>query len=59
MKFLLNELVKPLLRRGGSLLGGFLLTIGVMAPQVDIIVTGAMALASVAIDLLLSHRNRK
>ena len=59
MKFIIDELAKPLIRRLGTALGGFLLTVGVLEPQVDIIVAGAMAAASISIDLIVSNWSRK
>lgn len=59
MNWLVSEIGKPLIRRVGTAFGAYLLTIGVQGDTQVQIVAGLTASLSVALDLLLSHRNRK
>lgn len=54
----MNEFVKPLSRRAGTAIGGYLVAIGVSGDQAATIAAGAVALIGVAIDLALSYKER-
>jgi hypothetical protein len=58
-KFILKELLKPTLRRLGSMIAGGLLTLGVAEEAAVAIQTGAIAAMAVGIDLLWSYMERK
>lgn len=55
----IREVVQPLVRRLGSMAAGALVTYGANADQVAAIETAVIAAGLVAVDLLLSHWNRK
>jgi predicted membrane-bound dolichyl-phosphate-mannose-protein mannosyltransferase len=58
-KFILKELLKPTLRRLGSMIAGGLITLGVAEQSALAIETGVIAAVAVACDLLLSFLDRK
>jgi hypothetical protein len=58
-KGIVSEIVKPLIRRGGTAFGVFLMTLGLGQENVDQIVLGLVTAASVSADLLVSHWARK
>lgn len=58
-QFLLQEMAKPMLRRVGTAIGGYLIGMGYAASVVDPIVAGLAAAGGIAIDLAMSHWNRK
>lgn len=58
-KIIVSEIVKPLIRRGGTAFGVFLMTLGLGQENVDQIVLGLVTAACVAADLLVSHWARK
>ncbi len=58
-KFILKELLKPTLRRVGSMIAGGLITMGVAQEAAIAIETGAIAAAAVAADLIFSYWERK
>lgn len=58
VNWIVNELVKPLSRRAGTAIGGYLVAIGVSGDQAATIAAGAVALIGVAIDLALSYKER-
>lgn len=58
-KFLFKELLKPTLRRLGSMIAGGLITLGVATEAANAIETGAIAAIAVLADLLMSHWERK
>lgn len=57
--FIFKELLKPTLRRVGSMIAGGLITLGVAEEAALAIETGAIAAAAVAADLLWSYWERK
>lgn len=57
-KFILKELLKPTLRRLGSMIAGALVTYGVAEDAAVAIQTGAVAALAVAIDLAMSYMER-
>lgn len=59
MSFLIREVVSPLLRRMGSILGTFLAAQGVAENEISAITGGLMALLGVVIDLGASHFERR
>jgi hypothetical protein len=59
MDFFINELSKPIIRRISGYVGVSLATLGVAAGDVAIITNAIPVLAGIAIDLILSHNNRK
>ena len=58
-KFLFKELLKPTIRRVGSMIAGGLITLGVAEEAALAIETGAIAAAAVDADLILSYWERK
>lgn len=58
-KFLFKELLKPTLRRLGSMIAGGLITLGVAEEAAIAIETGAIAAIAVGADLLWSYWERK
>ena len=54
-KFLFKELLKPTLRRLGSMIAGGLITLGVAEEAAIAIETGAIAAIAVGADLLWSY----
>jgi hypothetical protein len=58
-KFILKELLKPTLRRLGSMIAGGLITLGVAEQSALAIETGVIAAIAVGCDLLLSFLDRK
>jgi hypothetical protein len=58
-KFLFKELLKPTIRRVGSMIAGGLITLGVAEEAAVAIETGAIAAAAVAADLILSYWERR
>ncbi len=58
-KFILKELLKPTLRRLGSMIAGGLITLGVAEQSALAIETGVIAAIAVCCDLLLSWLDRK
>lgn len=58
-KFLFKELLKPTLRRLGSMIAGGLITLGVAEEAAVAIETGAIAAIAVGADLLWSYWERK
>jgi len=58
-KFILKELLKPTLRRLGSMIAGGLITLGVATEAANAIETGAIAAMAVLADLIMSHWERK
>lgn len=57
-RMIVNEVLKPLARRLGSVIAGGLLALGAtqdLASQVELCVPAALALLA---DLILSHMNR-
>jgi hypothetical protein len=59
MGILVKELVKPLLRRLGSLIAGALVSIGFATEQAVAFETALIALLMLTVDLVLSHMDRK
>lgn len=59
MSWLTQEILKPLSRRVGTMLGTAFVSLGVPSGETDIITAGAVALLGVLIDLGASHYNRK
>lgn len=57
--FILKELLKPTLRRLGSMIAGGLITLGVATEAANAIETGAVAAIAVLADLIMSHWERK
>ncbi|WP_195822671.1 hypothetical protein [Roseobacter sp. MH60115] len=51
--------MSPILRRAGTAFGAYLVGLGVNSDTTTTIVAGLTALAGVALDLILSHLNRK
>lgn len=58
-KIIVSEIVKPLIRRGGTAFGVFLMSLGLGQENVDQIVLGLTAALTVSADLFLSHLERK
>lgn len=58
MKFVFEQIAKPLLRRIGVLVAGWLAAQGIPQETIDIIVNGLIAFGLVGLDLALSYRNR-
>ena len=58
-KFLFKELLKPTLRRLGSMIAGGLITLGVAEEAALAIETGAIAAIAVGADLLWSYWERQ
>lgn len=59
MKQILENIVKPLVRRVGSVVAGGLVTWGATAEQAAQIETAVGALALIAVDLWLSNLDKK
>jgi hypothetical protein len=57
--FIIKELLKPTLRRLGSMIAGGLMTLGVAQDAAHAIETGAIAAILVVCDLFLSWHERK
>ena len=58
-EILFKELLKPTIRRVGSMIAGGLITLGVAEEAALAIETGAIAAAAVAADLILSYWERR
>lgn len=56
---LVQEFVKPMLRRVGSMVAGAILVLGATPGQIGEVEAAVVALLTVALDLFLSYRNRK
>lgn len=59
IQFAKEMIFAPLVRRGGTFLGAYLIGLGVHDDQVQIIAAGAIAAALVAFDLALSYSAKK
>lgn len=59
MAFLGNEIILPLFRRAGTAFGAYLVGLGVAEDQATLIAAGVTATLGVALDLIVSHYNRK
>lgn len=59
MRWLGNEIVGPILRRGGTAFGAYLIGIGVHSDSATQIAAGVVAALGVILDLTLSHWERK
>lgn len=55
---LMTSFIKPLVRRAGTAVSGYLLGLGVTAQSVDVIVAGVTTLLLVSVDLTLSHLDK-
>lgn len=58
-KFIVTEIAEPLFRRLGTGLGAYLVGLGVAREDATVIVSGAVALAGIVMDLVWSHLERK
>lgn len=58
-KTVISEVLAPLSRRAGSFVAGTLTGLGVATETATVIATGAAALVSVSVDLILSSLNRR
>lgn len=59
MNWIVEQFAKPILRRAGTAVAGYLLAQAVPADTVETIVNGLTAAALVSADLMLSYKNRK
>lgn len=59
VKFVISEILNPLLRRAGTAFGVYLVAQGVDQNTATQIAAGAVAAGGVLFDLLNSHFNRK
>lgn len=59
MEFLKSEVIGPILRRGGTAFGMYLVGVGVGEAEATQIAAGATALLGIGLDLLLSNMQRR
>lgn len=57
-KFIVDDLVAPLVRRAGTSLGMVAIGYGATAEQGDLLAASAVAIGGVLVDLVLSKANR-
>lgn len=58
MKFLVEQIMSPIVRRVGSLAAGTAVTYGVTVPQAEAIELAIIAVAGIGFDLFNSYNNR-
>lgn len=58
-EFIKEAILSPMLRRGGTIFGGYLLGLGVTQDQTTQIITGLTAVLLVVMDLVFSASARK
>lgn len=56
---MLKMIMGPALRRVGTFVSGWLLSVGVSADQTTLIVNGILAAGFVAVDIVLSNKHEK